>query len=155
MDDKIIIDCIGPSVLTITISGAAHSISIATDVIRISGPCGVAEHNLDSLPLTYDAAALGGRLNICDGAGKMVYCWRSLITLQPRSSSCAQRRTDRSSSSSLESSAQTEITTPGSSLASTSSNGSEKRRGISELTSDTSRLFTSMLPCLGSCPCCC
>lgn len=60
MDDKIIIDCIGPSVLTITISGAAHSVSIATDVIRISGPCGVAEHSLDSLPLIYDAAALGG-----------------------------------------------------------------------------------------------
>lgn len=80
MDSKVVIDCIGPSVLTITIGGAAHSVSLATDVIRINGPDGATEHNIDSLPLVYDTAALGGWLNICDGAGKMVYCRRSAVS---------------------------------------------------------------------------
>ena len=82
MDEKVIIDCIGPSVLTITISGATHSVAIATDVIKISG--GRGDHELDSLPLIYDAAALGGRLNICDGAEKMIYCWRLAVMLQSK-----------------------------------------------------------------------
>ena len=98
MDEKVIIDCIGPSVLTITMSGATHSVAIATDVIKISGR---GDYELDSLPLIYDATALGGRLTICDGIGKMIYCWRSLAMLQSKSklSTSTPGRTEDSSPS--------------------------------------------------------
>lgn len=151
MDDKVIIDCVGPSVLTITISGAAHSVPIDSDVIRISDTSGVVEHNLDSLPLVYDAADWGGRLTICDGAGRMIYCWRSSVMLQSRSSASSQERSDRSSSASLGPAAQTEMTEPDSNLASASFNGSKKRRSTSGRTGDTRLMSTGMSPYLGLC----
>lgn len=127
MDEKVIIDCIGPSVLTITISGATHSVAIATDVIKISG--GRGDHGLDFLPLIYDAAALGGRLNICDGAGKMIYCWRSAVVLQS-------------------------IIEPDPVLPSTSSNRVESTTA-SLCTNDLSRMSTGMSPIWGSIACGC
>ena len=137
--------------LTITISGAAHSVSIATNVIRISGPGGSFEHNLDSLPLIYEAAALGGRLNICDRAGKMVYCWRSSVTPQPRPPASIPGRAVRSSSSQLGPVPRTEMTESDSSLvASSSSNQPSERGSTSVRTGDTSHLSTGMSPCLGS-----
>lgn len=119
MDERGIIDCIGPSVLTITISGATHSVAIATDVIKISGR---GDYELDSLPLIYDATALGGRLTICDGAGKMIYCWRSLAMLQSKAKTSIsfQGRTEHSSSSLLDSPHREETTEPDSTLASAS-----------------------------------
>lgn len=155
MDDKVVIDCIGPSVLIITISGDAHSVPLASNVISISDTGGGVEHNLDSLPLVYDAADLGGRLTICDEAGKMIYCWRSSETLQSRLSGSAQGRSDRSSSFSLGPGTPTDITTPDSSLAPASSNGSNKRGIISERIGDTRRMSTGKSLVLGSCQCLC
>lgn len=146
MDDKIVIDCIGPSVLTVMMSGAVHSVSVSTEMIRVGGPAGVTAHKLDSLPLTYDAAALGGRLNICDGAGQMVYCWRSLVTLQSRPSVSAQEGPDCSSSSSLGPAARTEISTPDSSLASVLFSRPGKGRSTSVRIGDTSPTSTGMYP---------
>ena len=155
MDDNVVIDCIGPSVLTITISGATHSVPLVTDVIRIGGPGRGVEHDLDSLPLIYDAAALGGRLNICDGSGKMVYCWRSLVRLQSRSSAPVPERADHSSPSTLGPVPQTEMNTSDSNSAAASSNELGDRRSNSALTGDTSRMSTGMSPCLDSFSCNC
>ena len=155
MDDKVVIDCIGPSVLTITISGAAHSVSIATDVIRISGPGGSVEHNLDSLPLIYDAAALEGRLNICEGAGKMVYCWRSSVTPQSRPPASIPGRTVRSSPSQFGPVPRTEITESDSSLVASSSSQPSERGSTPVRTGDTSHLSTGMTPCSGPFLCGC
>lgn len=148
MGDKVVIDCIGPSVLTITISGAAHSVPIATDVIRIGGPGGGTDHSLDSLPLIYDAAALSGRLNICDGVGKMVYCWRSSIMPQSIPSASTHGRAQRSSSASLEPVSRTEMTTPDSSLASAFPSRLGKCRSTTMRTGDTSRMSIGMYLCL-------
>lgn len=147
MDSKVVIDCIGPSVLTITIGGAAHSVSLATDVIRINGPDGATEHNIDSLPLVYDTAALGGRLNICDGAGKMVYCWRSAVMLQSMPSAAHQGRVDRSSSKSLGPTSRREMITPNSGRTFVSSGQLGKSRSTSVLKSNTSRMSTGLPPC--------
>ncbi len=155
MDDKIVIDCIGPSVLTITISGATHSVPLATNVIRIGGPGGGAEHDLDTLPLIYDAAALGGRLNICDGGGKMVYCWRSLVRLQSRSSAPVQGPADHSSSSPLGPVPRTEMNTSDSNSAAASSSELGDHCSNSKRTGDTSRMSTGMSPSLGSFSCNC
>ncbi|KAF6232116.1 hypothetical protein HO173_009710 [Letharia columbiana] len=143
MDDKVVIDCICPSVLTITISGAAHSVTIATDAIRISGPGGGVGYNLDSLPLIYDAATLGGKLNICDDDGKLVYCWRSSITPQSMPSASIQARADSSSSSSLGPAPRTEMTQPDSSLVSALAIQPRKRRSTSVRTDDTSCMSTA------------
>ncbi len=155
MDDKVVIDCIGPSVLTITISGATHSVPLATNVIRIGGPGGGAEYDLDALPLIYDAGTLGGRLNICDGSGKMVYCWRSLVRLQSRSSAPVQGRADHSSSSPLGPVPRIEMNTLESSSAATSSSELGDHRSNSKRKGDTSRMSAGMSSCLGSFSCNC
>lgn len=155
MDDKVVIDCICPSVLTITISGAAHSVTIATDAIRISGPGGGAGYNLDSLPLIYDAAILGGKLNICDGDGKLVYCWRSSITPHSMPSASNRGRADSSSSSLLGPAPRTEMTQPDSSLATAPAIQPRKRRSNSVRTDDTSCMSTGMSPRSGLCSCSC
>lgn len=152
MDDKVVIDSIGPTVLTINLSGATHGVSIATDVIRISGPGGTTEHNLDSLPIIYEATALAGKLTICDGAGKMVYCWRSSVVVRSMPSVSAEEISERSLSSSLGAAARTEMINPGSSLASGSSVPLGKRRSVSVRTGGTNRVPNGMLLYLGSRP---
>ena len=152
MDDKVIIDCIGPSVLTITISGAAHSVPIATDVIRISDLGGATEHNLESLPLISDAAVLGGRLNICDGDGKMVYCWRSSVMLQSMPPLSLQGRADRSSYSSSGPVSWTEMIARDSIRTPVSSVQAGKRRSTSMGTWDMSSKSTGKSPYSGSSP---
>lgn len=141
MDKNVVIDCIGPTVLTITISGATHSVAITTAVIRISGPGGAVDHSLDSLPLIYDAAALGGRMNICDGGGKMIYCWRSSVMLHSRPSASTLGRAEHSSSSPLEPVRRTAMTRSDSNLAPASS---RKSRRTSMRTGNMSRMPTGM-----------
>ena len=158
MDKKVIIDCISPSVLTITISSGTHSVAIATDVIKINGR---GDHELDSLPLIYDATALRGRLTICDRAGKMIYCWRSLAMLQSKqkASISTQGGTEHSSSSPLESTPRAEMTEPDSILASASSGRlktSSKRAESTPAplrTSHESHMSPGMSPSSGSISC--
>ena len=158
MDENVIIDCIGPSVLTITMSGATHSVAIATDVIKIKGR---GDYELDSLPLIYDGTALGGRLTICDGTGKMIYCWRSLAMLQSKPSTPLRERTEHSLSSSLEPTHREEITESDSTLASASSDRLEtsSNRLASTpaplCTSRMNRMSPGMSPSPGSVSCRC
>ena len=152
MDEKVIVDSIGPTVLTITLSGATHSVSISTDVIRVSGPGGTNEHNLDSLPLIYEATALAGKLTICDGAGKMVYCWRSLVIVPSVPLASAEGRGECSFSSSLGPATRTEMIDPDSSPASASSGRPGKRHSASVQTGGKDRMSAGMLLYLGSGP---
>lgn len=160
MDEKVIIDCIGPAVLTITMGGATHSVAIATDVIRISGR---GDYGLDSLPLIYDATVLGGRLTICDGAGKMIYCWRSVAMMQskPDPSVSTQGRTEHSLSSPLESALRREMIESDLNLASSSSDRLETLSNRLEktpaplCTNNLTRMSSGMSPSWGSIPCSC
>lgn len=83
MDTKLIIQCIGLEGLTITVSGADHSIPITTDVLRVTTLLGSVEYTIPQLPVTYNTADLNGNLTISDSTGKALYRWRSHATVQP------------------------------------------------------------------------
>ena len=74
----IIVDCIGSSILSITDDYAVHSVPLNSQAIRISEQGGEKEYEPSQLPLKYKVDSLGGKLNIHDGKGRLIYCWRSL-----------------------------------------------------------------------------
>ena len=84
MARTIIVDCIGSNVLSITDDWAVHSVPLNSQVILISEQGGETEYRPSQLPLKYKVDNLGGRLNIHDGKGRLVYCWRSLEQYQRR-----------------------------------------------------------------------
>lgn len=83
MDSRLIIHCIGLEGLTITVSGADHSIPMTTDVLRVTTPLESVEYTISRLPVTYNTADLNGTLTISDNLGKALYRWRSHATVQP------------------------------------------------------------------------
>ena len=83
MDTKLVIHCVGLEGLTITVSGADHSILIITDVLRVTTLLGIVEYTIPQLPVTYNTADLNGNLTISDNSGKALYRWRSHVTAQP------------------------------------------------------------------------
>lgn len=91
MDAKLIIHCIGLEGLTITVSGADHSIPMTTDVLRVATLLGSVEYNTLQLPVTYNTADLNGNLIISDVSGKALYRWKSHATVQPSGSQSGQR----------------------------------------------------------------
>ena len=80
----ITVDCIGSNVLSITDDYAVHSVPLNSQVIHIREQSGEIEYRLSQLPLNYKVDTLGGRLNIHDGKGRLIYCWRSLEQYQRR-----------------------------------------------------------------------
>ena len=83
MDTRLIIHCVGLEGLTITVSGADHSIPMTTDVLRVTTLLGSVEYSPSQLPVTYNMADLNGNLTISDNSGKALYRWRSHATVQP------------------------------------------------------------------------
>ena len=116
----IIVDCIGSSVLSITDDYAVHSVPLNSQAIRISEQGGEKEYELSQLPLRYKVDSLGGRLNIHDGKGCLIYCWRSLGQYQRgwRSPSPGRGGGRRSRSPQRRARAGVEMVTPVSSRAS-------------------------------------
>ncbi len=82
MARTITVDCIGSNALSITDDCAMHSVPLNSQVIRISEQGGESEYRPSQLPLYYNVDNLGGRLNIHDGNGRLIYCWRSLKQYQ-------------------------------------------------------------------------
>ena len=76
METTLVIHCIGLEGLTITISGADHSIPFTTDVFRVTTRLGSDEYTLPQLPITYNLADLNGSLTISDSSGRTIYRWR-------------------------------------------------------------------------------
>ena len=76
METMLVIHCIGLEGLTITISGADHSIPLTTDVFRVTTLLGCDEYTLPQLPVSYDLADLNGNLTISDSSGRTLYRWR-------------------------------------------------------------------------------
>lgn len=91
MDAKLIIHCVGLEGLTITVSGADHSIPITTDVLRVTTLRGSVEYTILQLPITYNMADLNGNLTISDNSGKALYRWRSHTTVRPSTPESGQR----------------------------------------------------------------
>ena len=100
MARMITVDCIGSNVLSITDDCATHSVPLNSQVIHISERSAETKYRLNQLPLNYEADTLGGRLNIHDGKGRLIYCWRSHEQYQRRrrSPSLARRGGRRSRS---------------------------------------------------------
>ena len=84
MAGSITVDCIGSNVLSITDEFAVHNVPLNSQVIYISEESGETEYRPSQLPLNYKVDSLGGRLNIHDGKGRLIYCWRSLEQYQRR-----------------------------------------------------------------------
>ena len=84
MAGTITVDCIGSNVLSITDEFAVHNVPLNSQVIYISEQSGETEYRPSQLPLNYTVDNLGGRLNIHDGKGRLIYCWRSLEQYQRR-----------------------------------------------------------------------
>ena len=80
----ITVDCIGSNVLSITDEFAVHNVPLNSQVIYISEQSCETEYKPSQLPLNYKIESLGGRLNIHDGKGRLIYCWRSLEQYQRR-----------------------------------------------------------------------
>ena len=80
----ITVDCIGSNVLSITDDYAVHNVPLNCQIIHISEQSGENEYRLGQLPLHYKVETLRGRLNIHDGKGRLIYCWRSLNQYQRR-----------------------------------------------------------------------
>ncbi len=120
MARTITVDCIGSNVLSITDDGAVHSVPLNSQVIRISEQGGETEYKPSQLPLNYKLDTLGGRLNIHDSKGRLIYCWRSLEQYRRRwrSPSLGRRGGRRSRSPRERSRAGLEMMTPVSSRAS-------------------------------------
>ncbi|CAD6581277.1 MAG: hypothetical protein ASARMPRED_000568 [Alectoria sarmentosa] len=83
MDTKLVIHCVGLEGLTITVSGADHSIPLTTEVLRVITLLGSVEYTVPQLPITYDTTKLNGNLTISDTSGKALYRWRSHAAAQP------------------------------------------------------------------------
>lgn len=83
MDNKLVIHCVGLEGLTITVSGADHSIPTITDVLRVTTLLGSIEYTIPQLPITYNVADLNGNLIISDKSGKALYRWRLHATAPP------------------------------------------------------------------------
>ena len=96
----ITVDCIGSNVLSITDENATHSVPLSSQVIHIGEQSGETKYRLNQLPLSYEVATLGGRLNVHDSKGRLIYCWRSHEQYQRRwqSPSLARRGGRRSRS---------------------------------------------------------
>ena len=94
MAEDLVIDCIGEHVLNIIIAGACHSVLLATNRIRISGPGYGLPYGLDELPVSFNMAELRGRLTISDEDGEMIYSWRAA---PPRSTHIVDLETDATS----------------------------------------------------------
>ena len=116
----ITVDCIGSNVLSITDEFAVHNVPLNSQVIYISEQSGETEYRPSQLPLHYKIDNLGGRLNIHDGKGRLIYCWRSLEQYQRRwrSPSLGRRRGRRSRSPRERARAGIQMRTPVSSRAS-------------------------------------
>ena len=83
MDGQLVIHCIGLEGLTITVSGADHSIPMTTDVVRVTTLLGSVDYTIHQFPVTYNTADINGNLTISDGLGKTVYRWRLHAIAQP------------------------------------------------------------------------
>lgn len=83
MDTKLVIHCVGLEGLTITVSGADHSLPLTTEVLRVITLLGSVEYTVPQLPVTYDTTNLNGNLTISDTSGKALYRWRSHAAAQP------------------------------------------------------------------------
>lgn len=83
MDTKLVIHCVGLEGLTITVSGADHSIPLTTEVLRVTTLLGSVEYTVPQLLVTYDTTNLNGNLTISDTSGKALYRWRSHAAAQP------------------------------------------------------------------------
>ena len=120
MAGTITVDCIGSNVLSITDEFAVHNVPLNSQLIYISEQSGETEYKPSQLPLTYKVDNLGGRLNIHDGKGRLIYCWRSLEQYQRRwpSPSLGRGRSRRSRSPRERAWAGTQMGTPVSSPAS-------------------------------------
>lgn len=94
MATELVIHCVGLEGLTITVSGADHSIPIITDVLRVTTLLGSVEYTIPQLPVTYNTADLNGNLTIPDGSGKTLYRWRSHAIAQPPSAEHQQPRSE-------------------------------------------------------------
>ena len=120
MAGTITVDCIGSNVLSITDEFAVHNVPLNSQLIYISEQSGETEYKPCQLPLNYKIDNLGGRLNIQDGKGRLIYCWRSLEQYQRRwrSPSLGRGRGRRSRSPRERARAGIQMRTPGSSRAS-------------------------------------
>lgn len=78
MDEYLVIDSVGPHMLTVAVAGAEHSMSITPGVLRISRSGETFDCYQEDFPLTYKVTEVKGRLSICDSTGRMVWCWRLL-----------------------------------------------------------------------------
>ena len=76
MGTTLVIHCIGLEGLTITMSGADHSIPLTTDVFRVTTILGSVEYTVPQLPVAYNLADLNGNLTISDSSGMALYRWR-------------------------------------------------------------------------------
>ena len=116
----ITVDCIRSNVLSITDEFAVHNVPLNSQVIYISEQSGETEYKPSQLPLSYEVDNLGGRLNIHDGKGRLIYCWRSLEQYQRRwrSPILGRRRGHRSRSPQERAWAGIQMRTPVSSRAS-------------------------------------
>lgn len=94
MATELVIHCVGLEGLTITVSGADHSIPIITDVLRVTTLLGSVEYTIPQLPVTYNTADLNGNLTISDESGKTLYRWRSHAIAQPPSAEQQQPRSE-------------------------------------------------------------
>ena len=83
METKLVIHCIRLEGLTITVSGADHSIPLKSDALRVTTLLGSIDYTLSQLPVTYDLADLNGNLTISDSSGRALYRWRLHPIAQP------------------------------------------------------------------------
>lgn len=63
MEDKLVIPCIGPEGLIVTVFGADHSIPIYIDVLRVTMLLGNTDYTIPQLPATYDFTDLNGNIH--------------------------------------------------------------------------------------------
>ena len=84
METELVIQCVGLAGLTITVSGADHSIPIGTGVLRVTTLCGTTDYTFPQLPVIYNLADLNGSFTISDGSGRALYRWRLHPTAQPK-----------------------------------------------------------------------
>lgn len=92
MDDQLVVDSIGPSLITMTVAGAMHSTSISPGTLRMSMPGKAFNCDLEELPLIYSPAELKGKITICDGTGRFVYSWRLSACTQSQSAERGQSK---------------------------------------------------------------
>ena len=75
METELVIHCGGLESLTITVSGADHSIPSTAKELRVTTLLGSVDYTIDQLPVYYNLSDVHGSLIVNDFSGRPLYRW--------------------------------------------------------------------------------